>query len=467
MFLKSLVRNMSTSQPSELSEKISKLDSKSLTQIEKLVSSLSRIESCVESNTALNFNFRIDYDKELWASSCSPGLTQYKKDIESKLSDPNQDLIYRSRYAQINPLSSGFIRIFNGSSPQSVVISDFMMFNKNFDLKLNLVDRLLPYCKFSQDKTSHETYQLDGWAFSCPGFYLSGSNRPHYSIKFDMKSYPSMGLLVTEEEKRLAVRAMIQIMNECDIKDINLNSYHVISEWYRINDSMINSYNSNLYGLEQSKQDNQLDLSQIQSIFNANQLLTPKEIVKTLYSHASNGSDDQYSIYGKTTPIDWTGIDFTKPIGLVNGCEINIDLTSLDRLDLSGYIKSNGLERTKQVIDSFEHTIKSRVNMNNWTKHDGSAISAPELVVEIYSNLLPTGMGVLQWITNPVKLTNESAKTLLEKSDYYIDYLNGVVFKMNWSDYPILDIGRFESRNGTGSFTKCLNKFKSLHNQFF
>lgn len=88
-----------------------------------------------------------------------------------------------------------------------------------------------------------------GWSYSCSNFYVCGSNKPHYSIKFDMKDYLSMNLLVTEEEKRLAVRAMIQIMNECDIQDINLNSYHVISEWYRINDSMINSYNSNLYGL--------------------------------------------------------------------------------------------------------------------------------------------------------------------------------------------------------------------------
>jgi hypothetical protein len=450
--------------PSKLQKLASKLGPKSLAQLEKLADSLAVIEARVESKSACTYNFRIDLDdKELWAPTISPLINQYKKDIESKLSDPNQDLIYRSRYAQINPIANGFIRIFNGASPQSIVLSDFMMFNKNFDLNLNLVDRLLPYCKFSENKTINETYQLDGWTYSCPGFYECGSNKPHYSIKFDMGSYSSMGLLVTEEEKRLAVRAMIKIMNECDVQDINLNSYHVISEWYRINDMMINSYNSNLYGLEVAKKNaNQAkeDHVQVPIKFNTLQRLTREEIIEILYACASNGSNDHYSIYGKPKLINLYQLDLSKPIEKIDQCVIGYNPSNLSQLDLSKYLEANGPERTGYVISQFEQMIKSRVNMNLWVKTvDGSAIKPEELLVELYNNLSPTGMGVVQWYSNPIKLTVESAKEILDKSDGYIDYLNGVAFKLNWSNYPILDIGRFEDRNGIGSFDKCLKNF--------
>lgn len=445
---------------SKLFEQISKLSQSSLTQVEALVSSLSKIESRVAQNKTLSYNFRFDLDNQkLWESCVTPELHKYKKNIELSLTNPNLDLIYRSRYDDINPILSGFIKVYNESGIQSVVISDLIMFNKNFYLKLNMVDRLLPYCKFAYDETNHETYQLDGWVYSCLGSYTEGSNKPHYSIKFNMESYRSMDLLVSEEEKRLAVRAMIQIMNECDIQDINLNSYYVISEWYRLNDSMINSYNTNLYEMEEFKQSKKLDESQVPIVFNTNQLLTSKEIINTMYSHAINGSNDQYSIYGKTKPIEWNKIDITKPIRLVNGCMIGIDLTNTNSVDLSQFLQLNGLRRTGQVIERFKHMIKTRVNMNNYVNLDGSTISAPELLVELHNNLLPTGMNILQLITNPVKPTIETAKNFLNKSSGYIDYWNGIAFKIYWIDYPILDIGKFESRHGDGSFAKCLKNF--------
>ena len=43
----------------------------------------------------------------------------------------------------------------------SVYISDYIMFNKNCNITLDQVDRILPYIKFKQ--IDSETYQIDGF----------------------------------------------------------------------------------------------------------------------------------------------------------------------------------------------------------------------------------------------------------------------------------------------------------------
>ncbi len=421
---------------------ISKLSSKSLSQVTKLIKSLESIESRVASGKMLTYNFRVDNDQVLWAPIVGPLITQYKKSCEAKLSNPELDLVYRSRHVDISPLDNGFIRIFGFNSTQRLIMSDYIMFNKSCNLTLNLVDRYLPYCKFKYNGES--AYQIDGWEYKCPGMFVVGSSRPNYSIKFSMdyNQYDQMKLLTSEEEKRLAVRAMIKIMNECDVEQINLENYYVISEWYHLNDHMINSYNSNqptIKTLSSNTSPNVLTIP-------INNLLTKEELEEILYSNAINGSKDLNTIFGINKPKN------------NNLAKINVAINTQE-INLCEYAKVNGLTRTNQVIEEIKHITKYRVNLDNWVGiKSNQPINKYQLISELHNRLKPYGMGIL---AHSSSLIDESkAQEILSNHQNYIDYLNGIAFKLDFSIYPILNVNSFENRNG--SFVKCLEQFAKL-----
>jgi len=359
-------------------------------------------------------------------------------------------------------MSNQFIKIFGPNSTQRLVMSDYIMFNKSCELTLELVDRFLPYCKFKFN--SHENYQIDGWSYSCPGFYIVESRKPHYSIKFSMDNYDQLKLLTSEEEKRLAVRAMIQIMNECDVEQINLENYYVISEWYYLNDHLINSYESNISHINSNPMAS-ITTESNSMIVLINGLATKEEIVKILYSNAVNGSRDCNIIFGMDVPYfsglksstiekNLSQIDLSSKVENIGLAKINTHINS-QQIDLHEYCEINGLVRTGQVIEQIKHLTKHRITMDDWVEIDSSQpINKYKLISELHNKLKPYGMGMFAHATT---IISELKVQKMYEDKNYVDYLNGIAIKLDLSIYPILDIKKFEDRNG--SFVKYLTMF--------
>ena len=78
-----------------------------------------------------------------------------------------------------------------------------------------------------------------------------------------------------------------------------------------------------------------------------------------------------------------------------------------------------------------------------------------DLLVTLYNSSYPCGMGFLQ--SDDKLMTIEQADELLKNQDYF-DYLKGKAMKLSFSNFPIIDFERFDSRNGKGAFMECINK---------
>ncbi len=455
------IKQITTStQLTNLVEKLGKLDSNALSQVSQLVDRLDLIQEKTKVGKTSWYNFRYGYNWESqWKPQLAEQVTQYKTHCENTMDEPEHDLVYRSRYSpNVSWQSTGFIRIFS-SSTQSIIPSDFIMFNKNFKLDFLDVDRLLPYCKFKSIEGNHEQNQLDGWTYKCFGLYHEGSGQSNKHITWSMDNYNKLPLLKTEEEKRLAVRAMLQIMNECEESQINLYNYHVIGEWYHFNDAKLNSYNGNSYGetsaTEQIKSNKPNIPIELFKSIPINKLMSPNAILNLLYSNAKSGSNDQYVWFGKTTnPVNI----FVKPgeyVGTIGPVTINTTISD-DSIDLRAYGKANGFDRAEMVRNQIVHETKHKINCEQFTKSDGMPITPAELIVAIYNNSNKYNMG---WLDQTHRtLTVSDAEKLLAESKY-IDYLDGKAFKMGFKSWPIIDIRQFADRNGPEHLTKCVKAY--------
>ena len=370
-------------------------------------------------------------------------VLEYKVNCEKTLSNPEYDLIYRSRYSEkVKNAIDYFSKIYKGEI-QSLVMSDFLMFNKYYNVNFLDVDRLLSYCKIKVD--NNDNCILDGWHCEILGMYHIGSNVPNKKINFDMSNYYDMELIKTDEDKWIAIRTLIQIMNEIPEEEINLNNYYTLSEWYNYHDSKLVSYQTNLYGLK-NKEEEPVKSTTI----NINKLLTKKEIMKILYSNAKYGSCDYYDMFGCSNNITITEEDIMK--NKIGDAVINTVISD-EKINLEKYLEHNGSKRTNAVINDITNLTKNRINCSLY-KED---ITPEELLVEIHNNSSPFGMGYMSH--EKKQLTLGEAKEILSKYDNYIDYLNGIAFKLNFSMFPILDVRRFEDRNRP--MTTYLEKIKN------
>ncbi len=433
-----IIKNMFSTMPSPINKKIHH------NLIDNIVNRLKRIEDMSVKNKTFVYNFRYDINETLWEPKLKDTILDYKKNCEQTMNNPMYDLIYRSRYSNnLDNFKSGFIKIFSQLN-QSIVMSDFIMFNKNYEINFLEVDRLLPYCKIKV--VDSENYILDGWNYKTLGMYVCGSNTPNKEIKFDMSNYHNMELVKTEEEKRLAVRALIQIMNEVPEEEINMHNYYTISEWYNYYDSKLNSYNGNEYNIK-IKEDTKLVGNVCVEI---NKLLTESEIFEILYRNAKYGSRDYYDMFGSNEHVNILDSD----IHQTKFKDATIDTNISDqKIDLKNYLKHNGITRTNNVINEIEHKKKNRINCSLYKNN----ITPEQLIVEIHNNTCPYGMGYLSHENK--KLTIDEAKKILNESNY-IDYLNGIAFKLDFGYFPILDISKCEDRLGQGYIIKCLKNIK-------
>ncbi len=429
--------------------------------VNKLSERLSNIEKMSDLKKTCAYNFRYEGKDTLWEPMLKDTIINYKKNCEQTMNNPMYDLIYRSRYSNnLSKVTSGFISIYNKLN-QKVVMSDFIMFNKNYEINFLDVDRLLSYCKIKV--IDNENYILDCWNYKSLGMYNCDYKVSNKKINFDMSNYYNIELVKTEEEKRLAVRALIQIMNEVPEEEINMHNYYTISEWYNYYDSQLVSYCQN----ESNIKINEDTILVGDICVQINKLLTKKEIFEILYKYAKYGSNDHYYMFGTNEKVNiLDDIDNDNKINDILDNKINDILDNIkfndatiethisdEKIDLTKYLMHNGITRTNYVINEIEYVKKDRINCSIYKKN----ITPEELIVEIHNNAIPYNMGIFS--NENKKLTINEATEILDKNKY-IDYLNGIGYKLDFSIFPILNIKRCEDRNGNGFVIKCLNNIK-------
>jgi hypothetical protein len=115
-------------------DKINNLSEFSINQLENFVNKLKDIEEKEKFGKTFSYNFRYDHDyKSLWQPMLQNIINDYKVKCETTMINPEYDLIYRSRYSSNIKIETSFIQIF--ADPQKIVVSDYIMFNKNYKLK--------------------------------------------------------------------------------------------------------------------------------------------------------------------------------------------------------------------------------------------------------------------------------------------------------------------------------------------
>lgn len=398
------------------------------------------IQEKAEKKQRYSFNHRLDHYSELWEYMTKEIIETHKKSAEN-LMEPNTDIIYRSRYSEVNIFGfSRYIDIF-GKNHHKVHMADYLMFNPYFNLDYNMVDRLLPYCKIRI--IDDYTYKVDGWIYEqlCYGGYKEAN----YRIRYDNSDYDDMNLVTTEEDKKMTIRLLNIVMNEIPEEYVNFNNYNIIAQWSYDNDNYLCSYQMNLCKLEmykQNKENDAMELATAELIIQLDDKLELKEIRDILEQNVKNGTND----------VKEMGIQSIKTKSIDEIVNINTK-----QLDLSEYYKENGYIKTKTVIDCFERPIKTRINCNNYLKQNGEKMTKEELFAGLYNSSSPCGMGFLQ--SKDDALTIEKAAEILNRTNY-IDYFDGIAFKMSFRNFPIIDFERFDKRNGKGKFMECIQKIQ-------
>lgn len=411
-----------------------------------LQKTLLQIENDIASNKINNYIPKIN---PLQKPYTSPILKSYKEQIENEFEDPNRDILYRSRYSKI----IGINKIDPIKIQQNIVYSDFLMFNKNHSINLFQVDSFLSHFKFKTGGLYN--VKIDGWGWKYGNLL---------ECNFSLEEYENMEFVITEEEKRLSVLGMLLIMNECEINDINLINYNVLSGWCQLHDKLLNSNISNLQIIKDIKKTNESKKNVCTSLIkfdkNLLNLCTDDEIIDSLYYYAIGGSLDLYNICEDTNFVDYELIKKSRKINEINGCKINV---SLDKFDLEEYAKQNTISRANKVIEKLKTITKNRVNMKMYISKDGTPITKSKLILELYKLLNPNGKNVIQYYTNLNKLSpEETDKILYEFYSDYINYVNNVPFKLDLSKYPIIDYSIFDKINGDGKFKQALQSFTRI-----
>lgn len=89
---------------------------------------------------------------------------------------------------------------------------------------------------------------------------------------------------------------------------------------------------------------------------------------------------------------------------------------------------------------------------------DATGLEASEVLAELYNNSKPLGMGIYQYKAE-VMDTNE-ASLLLSKGKKF-DYVFGRYMKVDFSNYPLLNPGSFDSQYGEGTMKKLVDNVRN------
>lgn len=354
-------------------------------------------------------------------------LSNYSKSIkENKF--PYFDIKYRSRYGDINFLKNSIL--FNDNNKQRIHVSDWLMFNK-YNVEQSKIERILSNIKFNSNDNS---YHIDKWKYTERN--ESYFDRPYHIEYDDNIDISKFKLISTDEEKRLASRAIIQIMNETPESMRNNYNYNSIGEWYFDNDLLLQ------YRTMNEKLDNiDTHIEQDNYFVNIDNLMTQKEL-DDIFDYNCKINNIEFYVGDSNIKHDIDNIE-QKKLYLQNyEPKINNSI-----IDLTSYAKIYGNLKCKKFIDALNSIIKYRFNCKN--------IPSEILLSNMFNNIYHYGLGCFD-TKNKEKITVQEARDILNDRKYF-DYLYGKALKFDFEDYPIVDYRRFDDYNGKGKFIEIIS----------
>lgn len=369
-------------------------------------------------------------------------ILDHQKENAELLDNPNYDLKYRSRYFNRNIFATNYFNIY-GKYCQSIYMSDYIMFNK-FNVPFYKLEKYLSFCKIKYHDAN--TIQIDGWIIKKNNY-----NYKNIEILYDDSNLEELKLCNNEYEYCDVIKNLKMIMDFTPTEYINSKNYYVLDEWYYQNQLLIgkakNEITNSIFNIENKLSENELNIR-------IEKKISLDDIFKILYNHSINGLHDKFEMFGLNE----------KESKLLNSIKNNTLIQEYEKspiyvlinnesINLENYLKYNGLKRTYNCINSINYTIKNKYYCENITKE--------ELLCELYNSQSPFGMGIFQSCDKTLCI--EDANKILVNNKNFIDYLYDVAIKINFSDFPIINYERFDSRNGEGSFIKCIENIKNIN----
>jgi len=365
-------------------------------------------------------------------------LDNQKKNAEL-LENPNYDLKYRSRYFNRNIFISNIFYIY-GSNNQSLYMSDYIMFNK-FNIPFYKLERYISFCKIKYH--SENKFQIDGWIIEQDNYDYKNTK-----ILYDDSNLDELKLCANDSDYYDVIKNLKIIMDFTPTECINYHNYYVLNEWCVQIYSFISKAKNELF-IKDKNNNVKFDLTDDNLHININKRISLDVLFKILYTHSINGICDLYEMFGYHENELQKSIKNHTLIKEYKNSPIHVVINN-ESIDLKKYLKFNGIQRTYTCIKNINDELKNKYYCEN--------ISKEELLCELYNSQTPFGMGIFQSCDKT--LTIEDTTKILSNSDF-IDYLHGVAIKINFNNFPIIDYEKFESRNGTGIFLKCIENIKN------
>ena len=358
-------------------------------------------------------NFNNAYNEHSKKINYLTSIIQKRQEKEKGFINPN-NILWRSRY--------GYFKVdgFSYSVFSQIRMVDFLIFNQNYYVDdTRTMDRCLGFVFFENGK---EHYCPDNWKVS----------RNYYPLSIEYledKEFKSDDLPKNDNQKYQAARAIMALMNDTRLDDLNLINYYVLAEWLRENDWNLQGMGISLQALDYKPEKE----SSIESnpIFELDQVLTltyvQEEVNRCLSADFEN---------------------------LLENIPDSVPKPSFKVLEQDNLVN---LEPMKDLVseENFKNLI--RVITGYHASHIYCDVPAGELLAELYNSKGTTGFGIVEYDHN--SLTPDEADQLLEKQDYF-DYLKGVRMKLDFSSYPLLEISGYDNHYGPRSVAKCLQNIR-------
>jgi hypothetical protein len=250
-------------------------------------------------------------------------INKYNGTIKSNFIEPKYDLVYKSRYMNLQVIDEyGFTNKIISQDKNNVIIMDFLLFNKNFLIRYDQVEWLFNYCRIrnlsrcdlsnTNTKTNANTnitldnfYCVDGWVCS------SDSRFFEYKIYWDEQLLNSLGpkeLAGYDHETKLSniklsIEMFLIIGSNCPVEILNLNNYLTIKEWYLDNKEYFDIKNfDEFYKINKKKKlfYTQQKINKIKTNFVNNIESIPKNLIKWTSEFVKNYLSNDNNIKTKT-----------------------------------------------------------------------------------------------------------------------------------------------------------------------
>uniref|UniRef100_A0A6C0E717 Uncharacterized protein n=1 Tax=viral metagenome TaxID=1070528 RepID=A0A6C0E717_9ZZZZ len=337
------------------------------------------------------------------------------------------NILWRSRYAKFK---TNILDVWCINTLSNIRVIDFLIFNKNYVISdLETLDRLLGACYFSSLGDLDHCI-VDGWEIKS-GF---GYNKVTYNDTFE---FSRVTLGCKDYHKLHIARALISLMNETDPSELNFTNYFWVNVWLDKYEIFL-GYLENFHSVDDK--DNKvanINIENRQFIFRVTHVLSVNFIQEQV--NLAIKQDYNYIDQIENVPKNNENPSYKIIVDEV-GC---VNLKYLKTILRDNTLKWLILHCLPQRLDNYIYC---------------EDVPPEEMLMELYNTRGTTGYGLFQFTNRSLSKT-DACKLLSENK--YFDYLYGVMIKINFKEYPLMNISRYDEHYGKGTALQCLENVKN------